>query len=595
MPSAQPALLATANRKMSAYQPKVKTKFVQWEKLNRQGITETIWDANNKTEPSKQRAAKLEAELAKSGVFDEIEKSFAQKQGPEFKIKTAKQVFQIIDSKKAYNLNIFIGSLVKQVPFDQIKSKLLSMDSIFDDEQLLANLIRFEPSEKEKQDLLKHQNDSNTKQQELSIPDRFCLDMSSIERYHQRLESMLFKVTFQEKIRHVEQRLDAVFNASKSVKNATSFTDLLTLASINKLSDTKSDGSAPTLLHYIIKVVQQKFPDLSYFLVELRPAEEAQKVVILSETMTEYKELEDGLKKLDTEIQQQQKLSDSQDNSTQGRFLKVMKDFQREAAEQFTKVESLCQEMCEAYDRVVRYFGENPEKMLPDEFFGILSRFRTNWQNAATDLENARLKKERLEKQMRLAQERKNRPKKPIASIGKGIAVNTYYTDDESDTAYLDELMENLLQSGGREVRIKKRHERGTKESNSKDVEPHRKTSNADSITLRAQSLLSSMREDDYDIIASPADPLKVASPIRRKQSSSSLDSSTSEEDGPETTSWATPRKSRLRQFAPAPESSRRASNSDAPSISRPLKSARRQQSVDLSISQATRTRRRAT
>lgn len=103
-------------------------------------------------------------------------------------------------------------------------------------------------------------------------------------------------------------------------------------------------------------------------------------VVILSETMTEYKELEDGLKKLDTEIQQQQKLSDDPDNSTQGQFLKVMKDFQMEATEQFTKVESLCQEMCEAYDRVVRYFGENPEKMLPDEFFGIISRFRTNWQ-----------------------------------------------------------------------------------------------------------------------------------------------------------------------------------------------------------------------
>jgi hypothetical protein len=46
-------------------------------------------------------------------------------------------------------------------------------------------------------------------------------------------------------------------------------------------------------------------------------------------------------------------------------------------------------------------------------------------QTAAADLENARIKKERLEKQMRLAQERKNRPKKAIAPIGKGIAVNT--------------------------------------------------------------------------------------------------------------------------------------------------------------------------
>lgn len=155
--------------------------------------------------------------------------------------------------------------------------------------------------------------------------------------------------------------------------------------------------------------------------------------------------------------------------------------------------------------------------------------------------------------------------------------------------------MENLLQSGGREVRIKKRQERGTKESNSKDTESHRKSSNADSITLRAQSLLSSMREDDYQVNASPADPLKVASPIRRKQSTSSLDSSTSEEDGAESTSWATPKKSRLRQFTPATESSRRGSSNDVPSINRPLKSSRRQQSVDLLVSQATRTRRRAT
>jgi hypothetical protein len=103
--SAHPSLLATANRKLSSYQPKIKTKFVQWEKLNRQGINETIWDPNAKSEEKRQRAAKFEAELAKSGVFDEIEKSFAQKQVAEFKIKTTKVALQIIESKKAYNLS----------------------------------------------------------------------------------------------------------------------------------------------------------------------------------------------------------------------------------------------------------------------------------------------------------------------------------------------------------------------------------------------------------------------------------------------------------------------------------------------------------
>lgn len=46
-------------------------------------------------------------------------------------------------------------------------------------------------------------------------------------------------------------------------------------------------------------------------------------------------------------------------------------------------------------------------------------------QSAVDDLEAARLKKERLEKQMRLAQERKNRPKKIVSPKSKGIAVNT--------------------------------------------------------------------------------------------------------------------------------------------------------------------------
>jgi hypothetical protein len=92
---------------MSSYQPKVKTKVVQWDKLNRQGINETLWDPNVTSDEKRQKAAKFEAELATSGVFDEIEKSFAQKQVAEFKIKTTKAALQIIDSKKAYNLSKF--------------------------------------------------------------------------------------------------------------------------------------------------------------------------------------------------------------------------------------------------------------------------------------------------------------------------------------------------------------------------------------------------------------------------------------------------------------------------------------------------------
>lgn len=181
--------------------------------------------------------------------------------------------------------------------------------------------------------------------------------------------------------------------------------------------------------------------------------------------MEEYKALERGLKRLEIELEAQRKLknADTADQNEEDLFFKTMTEFYTDASDHFSKVQVICQEMCEAYDIAVKYFGEDPEKMLPDEFFGILFRFRTSWkvmnsdaqwafkyeklfsrgvicvlvstglanhdglfsQSAVDDLEAARLKKERLEKQMRLAQERKNRPKKIVSPKSKGIAVNT--------------------------------------------------------------------------------------------------------------------------------------------------------------------------
>ena len=152
--------------------------------------------------------------------------------------------------------------------------------------------------------------------------------------------------------------------------------------------------------------------------------------------------------------------------------------------------------------------------------------------------------------------------------------------------------MENLLQSGGREVRIRKRHERGTQQESKAAKEEHvPKTGNVDSIALRAQSLLSSMKEDEVVPSTNPANPLDIATPIRLP---SSATSSESEDEESPTTPKQLPRKSRQRQLNPIAETNRRSSNPDnTPSISRPLKSTRRRQPLDLSISQATRSRRR--
>jgi hypothetical protein len=51
------------------------------------------------------------------------------------------------------------------------------MDPIFDDDQLLTNLIRFEPSDKEQEALQNYINNPANQQSALSIPDQFCLEV----------------------------------------------------------------------------------------------------------------------------------------------------------------------------------------------------------------------------------------------------------------------------------------------------------------------------------------------------------------------------------------------------------------------------------
>jgi hypothetical protein len=91
-------------------------------------------------------------------------------------------------------IDIFIGSLVKQISFDQLKPRLLAMDPVFDDEQLLNTLIRYEASDKEKEDLKKFISNPDSDQNALSEPDKFCLEVSEVEVCTMQYTSMLYVV-----------------------------------------------------------------------------------------------------------------------------------------------------------------------------------------------------------------------------------------------------------------------------------------------------------------------------------------------------------------------------------------------------------------
>lgn len=108
----------------------------------------------------------------------------------------------------------------------------------------------------------------------------------------------------------------------------------------------------------------------------------------------EYQSIETDLKKLEIELEQHYPIKDD-DNI----FSTTMHRFYKDATTEFKRIVMLSTKMDESYERCVRFYGEDPHKMQPDEFFGIFKEFVTSWGKCSAVNKEARLRQDRLERQ----------------------------------------------------------------------------------------------------------------------------------------------------------------------------------------------------
>lgn len=109
-PPPPPLMLGNIGRKSSAFQSKRKLKFVEWEKMNSTNIKQTIWSQLEKTMEAHQDGSapfeqSIEYQLARAGIFDDIEKMFEQRPAMELKVKQSKTQVHALEPRKAYNLS----------------------------------------------------------------------------------------------------------------------------------------------------------------------------------------------------------------------------------------------------------------------------------------------------------------------------------------------------------------------------------------------------------------------------------------------------------------------------------------------------------
>ncbi|XP_044942088.1 protein diaphanous homolog 3-like, partial [Mustela putorius furo] len=139
------------------------------------------------------------------------------------------------------------------------------------------------------------------------------------------------------------------------------------------LKDTKSADQKTTLLHFLVKVCEEKYPDILNFVDDLEHLDKASKVSV--ET------LEKNLKQMGRQLQQLEKDLETfpPPEDLHDKFVTKMSSFVITAKEQYEKLLKLHEKMEKLYQSLMGYYAIDVKKMSVEDFFNDLNNFRTTF------------------------------------------------------------------------------------------------------------------------------------------------------------------------------------------------------------------------
>ncbi|XP_017554970.1 protein diaphanous homolog 3 isoform X2 [Pygocentrus nattereri] len=360
---------------------------------------------------------------------------------------------KVLDPKIAQNLSIFLGSF--RMPYEEIRRMIMEVDEEQLTEPMIQNLVKHLPEQEQLNALAKYKNEYAS----LSEPEQFGVVMSDVKRLRPRLNSILFKLQFEEQVSHLRPDILAVNAACDEVRKSKAFSKLLELvllmgnfmnagsrnaqsfgfdlSSLCKLKDTKSADQKSTLLHFLAEVCEEKYPDVLRFVDDLQHVDRASRV--------SAENLEKSLRQMEKQLLQLEKDLDtfSSPNDQQDLFHSKMASFSMQGREQYQKLVIMHGNMGTLYQNMVEFFAIDPKKTSVEELFTDISNFRAMFVQAVK--ENGRRREaEEKQRRARAAKEKAEREKQERQQRKKRLLeVNA----EKDETGVMDSLLE-ALQSG---------------------------------------------------------------------------------------------------------------------------------------------------
>ncbi|XP_058021970.1 formin-like protein 3 isoform X3 [Ahaetulla prasina] len=415
LPGTSPSVILTMGLSAIRIKKPIKTKFrlpvFNWTALKPNQISGTVFSELD------------DEKILEDLDLDKFEELFKTKaQGPAIDLLCSKNKAShksvnkvtLLEANRAKNLAITLRKAGRTT--EEICKAIYTFDLKTLPVDFVECLMRFLPTENEVK-LLRQYEKERKPVEELSDEDRFMLHFSKVERLTQRMAIMAFLGNFSENIQMLMPQLSAIIAASASVKSSQKLKRMLEiilalgnymnsskrgsvygfkLQSLDLLLDTKSTDRKLTLLHFIAMMVKEKYPELSNFWQELHFVEKAA-AVSLENVLLDVKELGRGMDLIRRECSlHEHSILRNFLIANEGKLDRLQKD--AKTAE-------------EAYNTVVRYFGESPKTTPPSVFFPVFARFIRAYKDAEQENE-LRKKQEQAQREQALAQEAKRLEKR---------------------------------------------------------------------------------------------------------------------------------------------------------------------------------------
>uniref|UniRef100_A0A8V0ZPY3 Formin like 1 n=1 Tax=Gallus gallus TaxID=9031 RepID=A0A8V0ZPY3_CHICK len=218
----------------------------------------------------------------------------------------------LMESNRAKNLAITLrkgGRSIQDIctAIETYDQQALSLD-------FLELLLRFLPTEYERTLIGKFEREQQPLE-ELSEEDQFMIRFSRIPRLAERMNVMIFLGNFSDTAQLLMPQLNAIIAASMSLKSSSKLRNILEivlafgnymnsskrgaaygfrLQSLDALLEMKSTDRKQTLLHYLVRVITEKYPELTGFHTELHFLDKAG-TVSLDGVLQDVRSLQQGM------------------------------------------------------------------------------------------------------------------------------------------------------------------------------------------------------------------------------------------------------------------------------------------------------------